>query len=64
MTDKERRNPMDANTDPTDEELAIVIHEAGDLARQRQKQTEQWIQEQLAKALSEVKERERGQLHE
>lgn len=35
-----RRNPMTADTDPTDEELALVMREARELAMQRKAQSE------------------------
>ncbi len=55
-----RRNPMTADTDPTDEELAIVMREACELAMQRKAQSDEWSRQQLAKAVREARERTRA----
>lgn len=52
-----RRNPMMADTDPTDEELAIVMREACELAMQRKATSDEWSRQQLAKAVREARER-------
>jgi hypothetical protein len=55
-----RRNPMTADTDPTDEELAIVMREACELAMQRKAESDEWSRQQLAKAVREARERTRA----
>lgn len=55
-----RRNPMTADTDPTDEELAIVMREACELAMQRKAQSDDWLRQQVAKAVCEARERSRA----
>ncbi len=55
--EKKVRCPMAVDTEPTDEELAIVMLEARDLAMQRKAQSDEWVREQLRKALGEVKAR-------
>jgi len=52
------RNPMLANTEPTDEELHLVMREARDVARQRKQASDAWMCDQLALAVSEARERE------
>lgn len=48
------RDLMAPDTEPTDEELAVVMREARDLAVQRRAAAEIWMQEQLEKALREA----------
>lgn len=55
-----RRNPMTADTDPTDEELAIVMREACELAMQRKAESDDWSRQQIAKAVREAHERTRA----
>jgi hypothetical protein len=55
-----KRNPMTADTDPTDEELAIVMREACELAMQRKAESDEWSRQQLAKAVREARERTRA----
>lgn len=52
-----RRNPMLATTDPTDEELHLVMREARDVARQRKQASDTWMLDQLNLAVREAKER-------
>jgi hypothetical protein len=52
-----QRNPMLANTEPTDEELHLVMREARDVARQRKLESEAWMIDQLNKAVLEAQER-------
>jgi hypothetical protein len=53
-----RRNPMLADTDPTDEELHLVMCEARDVARQRKAVSDAWMHEQLEKAWREARTRD------
>ncbi len=55
-----RRNPMTADTDPTDEELAIVMREACELAMQRKAESDEWLRHQIALAVLEARERTRA----
>jgi uncharacterized protein YggL (DUF469 family) len=50
MTARPDRDCMAPDTEPTDEELAIVMHEAGELARARKAQGDAWLAEQIAQA--------------
>ncbi len=50
-----RRNPMLADTEPTDEELHLVMCEARDVALQRKLASEGWMREQMENALREAK---------
>ena len=50
---------MAPDTEPTDEELAIVMREARDLAMQRKAASDKWMREQLEAAVREALERER-----
>jgi hypothetical protein len=55
-----RRNPMLADTEPTDEELHLVMCEARDVALQRKQVSEIWMREQMENALREAKARMRA----
>lgn len=57
-----RRNPMTADTDPTDEELAIVMREACEQAMQRKAESDEWLRQQLAQAVREARERTRTEV--
>lgn len=46
-----RRNPMAADTDPTDEELALVMREARELAMARKVESDAWLLRQVAEAV-------------
>lgn len=48
---------MLADTDPTDEELHLVMCEARDVALQRKQASEIWMREQMEIALREAKAR-------
>lgn len=52
-----RRNPMTADTDPTDEELAIVMREACELAIRRKAESDEWLRQQVEKAVREARAR-------
>jgi hypothetical protein len=55
-----RRNPMTADTDPTDEELAVVMREACELAMQRKAVSDEWLRQQVAQAVRAARERLRA----
>ncbi len=57
-----RRNPMLADTEPTDEELHQVMLEARDVARQRKAFSDAWMHEQLEKAWREARTRDGQQI--
>jgi hypothetical protein len=48
---------MAPDTEPTDEELAVVMRAARDAALERKKQAQAWLSEQLAKALADSRAR-------
>ncbi|MDP2787158.1 MAG: hypothetical protein Q8O79_03665 [Pseudomonadota bacterium] len=48
---------MLANTEPTDEELHLVMREARDVARQRKQASDAWMLDQLNLAVREAQER-------
>jgi hypothetical protein len=48
------RDLMAPDTEPTDEELAVVMREARDLAAQRRAIADAWMREQYEKALREA----------
>lgn len=52
------RNPMLADTEPTDEELSQVMREARDLALRRKAASDEWLREQLAAAVREAHARQ------
>jgi hypothetical protein len=47
-----QRDCMAPDTEPTDEELAVVMREAGEVARQRKKEGEAWLARQMEIALA------------
>jgi hypothetical protein len=47
-TSPDKRNPLSADTEPSDEELAIVMREARDLALSRKRVSDEWIKTTLA----------------
>lgn len=55
-----RRNPMTADTEPTDEELAIVMREARELAMQRKAESDEWLRQQIMQAVRAARERTRA----
>lgn len=46
------RDCMAPDTEPTDEELAVVMREAGEVARQRKKEGDAWLARQIELALA------------
>ncbi len=59
-TTSARRNPMLADTEPTDDELHLVMCEARDVALQRKQASEVWMRDQMENALLEAKARMRS----
>ena len=55
----ERKDIMAPDNEPTDEELALVMREARDLAMRRRAAGDQWMREQLAAAVREAMARPR-----
>jgi len=58
--DTARRDPMAPDCEPTDEELAVVMHEALDLAMTRKAASDEWMRRQLADAVREALARPRS----
>ena len=53
-----KRNPLAADTDPTDEELDEVMREARDLAMARKVESDAWLRRKLDEAMAEARSRE------
>jgi hypothetical protein len=53
-----KRNPLAADTEPTDEELAEVMSEARDVAMARKRESDAWMRRKLAEAVSEARSRD------
>jgi hypothetical protein len=51
---------MAPDTEPTDEELAVVMREARDLAMRRKALSDEWLQKQLDAAVREALARPRS----
>lgn len=58
--DNARRDPMAPNSEPTDEELSVVMREALDLALARKAVSDEWMRRQLADAVREALARPRS----
>lgn len=53
-----KRNPLAADTEPTDEELAEVMREARDLALSRKQNSDEWMRRQLTEAVAAARARD------
>lgn len=53
-----KRNPLTADTEPTDEELSEVMSEARDSAMARKRESDDWMRRKLAEAVSEARARD------
>jgi hypothetical protein len=53
-----KRNPLAADTEPTDEELAEVMSEALDLAMARKQESDIWMRRKLAEAVADARARD------
>jgi hypothetical protein len=53
-----KRNPLAANTEPTDEELAEMMSEALDLAMARKLVSDAWMRKKLAEAVADARARD------
>lgn len=53
-----KRNPLTADTEPTDEELSEVMSEACDSAITRKRESDDWMRRKLAEAVSEARARD------
>jgi hypothetical protein len=58
--DTARRDPMAPDSEPTDEELSVVMREALDLALARKAASDEWMRRQLAEAVREALARPRS----
>lgn len=53
-----KRNPLAADTEPTDEELSEVMSEARDLAMARKRESDEWMRRKLAEAVADARARD------
>lgn len=53
-----KRNPLAADTEPTDEELSEVMGEALLVALARKQESDIWMRRQLAEAVSDARARD------
>lgn len=53
-----KRNPLAPDTEPTDEELSVVMREARDLALARKKESDMWMRHKLAEAVADARARD------
>lgn len=53
-----KRNPLAANTEPTDEELTVVMSEALDVALTRKQESDTWMRRKLAEAVNDARARD------
>jgi len=53
-----KRNPLAADTEPTDEELAEVMSEALDVAMARKLESDNWMRRKLAEAVNDARARD------
>lgn len=53
-----KRNPLAADTDPTDEELSEVMGEALVVALARKQESDIWMRRKLAEAVSDARARD------
>lgn len=54
-----KRNPLAADTEPTDAELAQVMREARDSAMARKLESDAWMRRKLAEVVNEARTRDR-----
>lgn len=53
-----KRNPLAANTEPTDEELSEVMSEALEVALARKQESDTWIRRKLVEAVNDARTRD------
>lgn len=53
-----KRNPLAANTEPTDEELSEVMSEALVVALARKQESDTWMRRKLAEAVNDARARD------
>lgn len=53
-----KRNPLAANTEPTDDELSLVMSEALDVALARKVESDVWMRRKLAEAVADARARD------
>ena len=51
-TSTNKRNPLTADTEPSDEELAVVMREAKELALSRKRVSDEWMRMKLAEVVA------------
>ena len=64
MTDNTKRNPLAADTEPTDDELGEVMREARDLAMVRKQQSDVWMRSMLVQAVADARARDTVVAHD
>jgi hypothetical protein len=55
---KIKRNPLAANTEPTDDELSVVMSEALNVALVRKQEADNWMRRKLAEAVNDAQARD------
>lgn len=53
-----KRNPLTADTEPTNEELSEVMSEARDVALARKRESDNWMRSKLAEAVRDAQARD------
>jgi len=53
-----KRNPLAADTEPTDEELSKVMSEARDVAMARKLESDNWMRNKLTEAVNDARARD------
>lgn len=53
-----KRNPLAADTEPTDDELSAVMNEALAVALARKQESDIWIRRKLAEAVNDARARD------
>lgn len=53
-----KRNPLAADTEPTDDELSEVMNEALVVALARKQESDSWIRRKLAEAVNDARARD------
>lgn len=64
MADNTKRNPLAADTEPTDDELGDVMREARDLAMLRKGQSDRWMRSMLVQAVADARARDTVVVHD
>ncbi|ADL55499.1 hypothetical protein [Gallionella capsiferriformans] len=64
MAENTKRNPLAADTEPTDDELGDVMREARDLAMLRKGQSDSWMRSMLVQAVADARARDTVVVHD